>query len=58
MPLPGYFEKKMKSICLFSPWTLSGDAKLADGGIVSFIANVVIFPRRSMYAAALSFTDS
>jgi maltose O-acetyltransferase len=38
---------------LFSPWTARGDAKLLIPGIVSFIADVLIFPRRSIYAAAL-----
>jgi acetyltransferase-like isoleucine patch superfamily enzyme len=43
----------MKSIYLPSPWTLTGDLRLVIPAIASFIANVVIFPRRSMYAAAL-----
>jgi acetyltransferase-like isoleucine patch superfamily enzyme len=43
----------MKSIYLFSPWTAKGDARLLIPGIVSFIADVLIFPRRSLYAGAL-----
>lgn len=43
----------MKSIYLFSPWTLKGDLRLVIPAIASFISNVLIFPRRSMYAAAL-----
>jgi maltose O-acetyltransferase len=43
----------MKSIYLFSPWTVRGDARLLVSGIASFLANVLIFPKRSMYAAAL-----
>ena len=48
-----YLSSKMKSIYLFSPWTVRSDAKLLIPGIASFIADVLIFPRRSIYAAAL-----
>jgi UDP-3-O-[3-hydroxymyristoyl] glucosamine N-acyltransferase len=43
----------MKSIYLFCPWTVKGDAKLIIPGIASFVADVLVFPKRSMYAAAL-----
>lgn len=43
----------MKSIYLFSPWTVRGDLRRVIPAVASFVANVLVFPRRSMYAAAL-----
>jgi acetyltransferase-like isoleucine patch superfamily enzyme len=41
------------SIYLFSRHTLAREIRFFLYGILSFIVNVIIFPRRSMYAAAL-----
>jgi maltose O-acetyltransferase len=42
----------MKSVYLFSRFTLLRDLGMLRAGIASFIANCLIFPTRSMYAAA------
>ena len=43
----------MDSIYLFSKYTLKREIRFFAYGILSFFANTIIFPKRSMYAAAV-----